>query len=67
MQSVRRLIVSALLSNAKLLDEWKAVLHDAFGTLTDSRTKAFQREMQTACAKLLINVKDETTGLTVSF
>lgn len=63
MQSVRRQIVCALLNNCEVKDDWVQELHRAFSVLTDSHTNAFQREMSTFSAKLLINIKDETTGL----
>ena len=67
MQSARRDIVYALLSNKGLNGENMTILRDAFAVLTDSHTDSFQREMQTVNTKLLINIKDETTGLKVFF
>ncbi|KHN76157.1 Trehalose-phosphatase [Toxocara canis] len=63
MQSVRRQIVAAILSNNELENEWIETLNRTYAKLTDSNTKAFQREMSTISAKLSINIKDETTGL----
>uniref|UniRef100_F1L1P1 Trehalose-phosphatase n=1 Tax=Ascaris suum TaxID=6253 RepID=F1L1P1_ASCSU len=63
MQAVRRQIVAAMLNNCEIYDEWIEQLRRTYDKLTDSNTKAFQREMSTISAKLSINIKDETTGL----
>lgn len=65
MQAVRRQIVAAMLNNCEIYDEWIEQLRRTYDKLTDSNTKAFQREMSTISAKLSINIKDETTGLLV--
>lgn len=66
MQAARRLIVGALLSNTGVKKEWEVILQDTYKTLTDSRTQGFQREVQTFRSKLMLNIKDEITGLAVS-
>ncbi|MFH4973380.1 hypothetical protein AB6A40_000089 [Gnathostoma spinigerum] len=63
MQSVRRKIVSAILEKKDFDAEWSHELQKTFSQLTNSHTKAFQREMSTLSNKLSINIKDETLGL----
>uniref|UniRef100_A0A0N5B021 T6PP_N domain-containing protein n=1 Tax=Syphacia muris TaxID=451379 RepID=A0A0N5B021_9BILA len=63
MQGARRLIVGALLRNAPIKNEWEEVLHSTYMTLIDSCTQGFQCRVHTSHSELLLNIRDEITGL----
>ncbi|KAI1718359.1 trehalose-phosphatase [Ditylenchus destructor] len=64
MQSVRRRVVTAILSNEPIDRDLIDLLRKTYNVLTDSNTSAFQREMLSASEEsFLVNVKDEIVGL----
>ncbi|VDK51700.1 unnamed protein product [Anisakis simplex] len=63
MQSARRKIVMAILGDKEIENDWIEELRRTYAKITDSNTKAFQREMSTLSSKLSINIKDEAMGL----
>ncbi|KAI1720407.1 trehalose-phosphatase [Ditylenchus destructor] len=64
MQSVRRRVVTAILSDQPIDTVWIDLLRKTYNVLTDSNTSAFQREMLSASEEsFLVNVKDEIVGL----